>query len=231
MNKTMNKNMRRIATSFIVAGVMMAVPMSANVVKAEEITYGSSATVNESTFTLEEMLTYAIQDEYLAKAEYQAIMTQFETTRPYSNIMLAEDVHIQELLPLFAAYSVEVPVNDAAAKVILPETLQETYSIGVQAEINNIAMYDKFLAQELPEDVRDVFEQLKAASEKHLSAFERANTGTGMGGGRTSATRGKGTAELGNATQGNTNQGNSNRGNTNRGNAGTRVIDGTCIFQ
>jgi len=170
----------------------MVVPMSANVVKAEEVAYGSSGTVNESTFALEEMLTYAIQDEYLAKAEYQAIMTQFETTRPYSNIMLAEDVHIQELLPLFAAYSIEVPVNDAAAKVVLPETLQETYSIGVQAEINNIAMYDKFLAQELPDDVRDVFEQLKAASEKHLAAFERANTGTGLGGGRTSTTRGKG---------------------------------------
>ena len=55
----------------------------------------------------------------------------------------------------------------------MPATLNEANQIGVDAEINNIAMYEKFLEQELPDDVRTVFEKLKDASENHLAAFEK----------------------------------------------------------
>jgi hypothetical protein len=34
-------------------------------------------------------------------------------------------------------------------------------------------MYESFLKQDLPQDVRDVFEALMAASEKHLQSFSR----------------------------------------------------------
>ncbi|MCK5008763.1 MAG: DUF2202 domain-containing protein [Spirochaetales bacterium] len=37
--------------------------------------------------------------------------------------------------------------------------------------MDNIAMYESFLQEDLPEDVRDLFERLQQASENHLRAF------------------------------------------------------------
>ena len=134
---------------------------------------GSAAALADKEYTLEEMLTYAIQDEYAAKAEYDAIIKTFNTTRPYTNITKAESTHISLLLPLFETYGVTVPTNDAAQNITLPTTLAETYPIGVEAEINNIVMYESFLKQDLPTDVANVFAYLQNASENHLSAFEK----------------------------------------------------------
>ena len=50
--------------------------------------------------------------------------------------------------------------------------LTESYQAGVNAEVNNIAMYETFLDQNLPDNVRVVFESLMHASENHLRAFQ-----------------------------------------------------------
>ncbi len=147
---------------------------------------GSAAVTDGQTYTIEQMLTYALQDEYMAQAEYEAIMQAFGVSNPYANIVKAELTHQEELLPLFAAYGITVPENTAAASVVLPATLQEAYEIGVQAEINNIAMYQAFLAQsDVPDDVRLVFDELINGSQSHLEAFTRnaEKTGLGMGNG------------------------------------------------
>lgn len=34
-------------------------------------------------------------------------------------------------------------------------------------------MYEKFLAQDIPDDIREVFEELMNASKNHLEAFKR----------------------------------------------------------
>ncbi|HPJ01757.1 MAG TPA: hypothetical protein PKU80_02825 [Candidatus Limiplasma sp.] len=136
--------------------------------------FGSAAVTEGQTYTLEQMLTYAMQDEYMAQAEYAAIQEAFGVTNPYANIMQAELVHQQLLQPLFEAYGIAVPENTAAQNVVIPETLAETFAIGVQAEINNIAMYEAFLAQgDVPEDVQAVFNFLIRASQSHLNAFTR----------------------------------------------------------
>lgn len=136
--------------------------------------FGAAALVEGQVYTVEQMLTYAIQDEYLAQAEYKAIIAAFNADRPFSNIMKAEATHVEHLLPLFAAYKIPVPADTAVEHVVMPASLQESYETGVTAEVHNIAMYETFLKQEgLPEDVKDVFELLKKASESHLSAFQR----------------------------------------------------------
>ena len=136
--------------------------------------FGAAAVKEGETYTIEQMLTYAIQDEYLARAEYDAIIERFGVDRPFTNIKKAEGTHIEHLLPLFAAHSIAVPADTAVEHVVLPETLEEIYQIGVNAEIHNIGMYEAFLKQEgLPEDVKDVFEALKKASASHLQAFQR----------------------------------------------------------
>lgn len=165
------KKSRRILSAALLS---LALLTSAATALGAEADYGAPAAKADLSLTLEEMLTYSIQDEYLAEAEYVKILAEFGQVRPFSNIVMAEGRHIAMLEPLFASYGFTVPVNEAAGRIELPETLVESFQAGVTAEILNIEMYDRFLKETLPEDVRLVFERLKAASENHLAAFERA---------------------------------------------------------
>ena len=136
---------------------------------------GAKAALADANPDLTAMLTYAIQDERIAQAEYQAILDKFGSVRPFSNIIRAEVAHIGYLEDLFAAHKIAVPADTTPAQQA-PRDLAAALEAGRQAEIDNIAMYDRFLARQLPADVRQVFEQLKAASQNHLRAFT-ANPG------------------------------------------------------
>lgn len=119
------------------------------------------------------MLTYAIQDEYLARGEYVAIMGKFGEVSPYANIKKSEDTHISFLTELYKAYGLALPMDDSKSHTMIPANLLEAAKTGVQAEIDNIAMYENFLGQSLPLDVLEVFTTLKSASESHLAAFQK----------------------------------------------------------
>ena len=175
----MNKHIKTLTASLLTVAILG----TTGLVMAEENAIGAKAASEDKSYTLTEMLTYAIQDEYLAKAEYALIIDTFDISRPFTNIMRAEDRHIEELLPLFEAHGVPVPEIDTASHTAIPATLAETFAIGVDAEVKNIAMYDTFLEQDLPDDVRAVFENLKNGSVSHLAAFERgvSNDGTQPG--------------------------------------------------
>ena len=140
---------------------------------AAEADYGAAAAKDAQNYTMAEMLTWAIQDEYLARAEYAQIMDTFAVDRPFSNIAKAEETHISLLTPLFETYGAALPDDEGDAHVVLPESLVQAYETGVTAEINNIAMYEAFLQHDLPQDVQDVFTVLRDASQNHLAAFER----------------------------------------------------------
>lgn len=138
---------------------------------AESAGYGSEGALADKALTLQKMLTYAIQDEYLARAEYGYILKTFGNQRPFSNIIKAEEAHISELTPLFKAYGAELPKDIASERVAKAESIADALKAGEAAEVNNIAMYDAFLKQELPADVKTVFESLRKASVNHLAAF------------------------------------------------------------
>ena len=135
--------------------------------------FGSESAMETEDMTLENMLNYAIEDEYLARAEYELIMEEYDIERPFSNIKRAEERHIEILKPLFEEYGFEIPEDVASEYVIIPDSLEEIFEIGIQAEIDNIAMYEKFLETDLPEDVERVFIYLRDGSINHLEAFER----------------------------------------------------------
>lgn len=136
--------------------------------------FGAKGALQDSSITLEEALVYAIQDEYLAQARYDAVISKFGSIRPFSNIKASEQRHITALLSLFQKYNVKIPPNNAKQYVSGPDTLKDAFTQGVQGEIENIAMYDKFVAiPSLPQDVKMVFTQLGAASKNHLRAFRR----------------------------------------------------------
>lgn len=123
--------------------------------------------------TLEQMLSFAIEDEYLARGEYQKIIETFGSRKPYSNIVKAEARHISWLEPLFKKYGFALPADKGMESAVLPASYIETFPVGVAAEVANIAMYEGFLKQDLPSDVKNVFVLLRDASKNHLAAFQK----------------------------------------------------------
>lgn len=135
--------------------------------------FGANGALMDTDLSIIDMLTYAIQDEYLAHAEYAEIIAIYGDQNPYNNIIEAESTHIASLTSIFETYDIALPQDDAVSYLIIPVSLLEAAQTGVQAEISNIAMYDLFLSYDLPDDIRAVFDSLKAASESHLLAFEK----------------------------------------------------------
>jgi len=191
------KNIKRILTLALVVIVGLS-----GLAYADD--FGAEGAANDDSWTVGEMLEYAIEDEYMAKAEYEALIEEFGDIRPFTNIIKAEQRHIEMLLPLFEKYEVEMPVDDAADRALLPETLEETFAIGVEAEIKNIDMYKAFLQTDLPEDIELTFERLMRASESHLRAFERNDGGT-IGLGNPNNQKGGRDSQRGNRSNGNNN--------------------------
>lgn len=155
-----------VVLNMLIAGCFFVLPAMA------ESGFGAAGAEADSSRTLEEMLNYAIEDEFAARAEYEMIIAEYGEIRPFTNIIRAEESHIAQLIPLFHQFGFEVPEDASGSFVVVPESLKNAFEIGIEAEIVNIAMYESFLEGDLPDDVRDVFEYLKAGSENHQRAFE-----------------------------------------------------------
>jgi hypothetical protein len=153
-------------SSAVALGAVLALPIMASAVNVQAI-------------SIEDMLVYAMQDEVSAKAEYEALIEEFGSVRPITNILRAELRHIDALTPLLEAYGVDI--GDFVPTTAVPSSLDEAYQIGVDAEIKNIALYQSYLATELPEDVAAVFNRLATASTHHLDAFQRQLDSEGTG--------------------------------------------------
>ncbi len=222
----MKKQIKKIASAILAVGILASgVTTTATVYAANEGT-GATGALVDSDYTIEEMLQYAMEDEYLAQAEYNQILETYGTQRPFSNIINAEAYHISLLEPLLEEYEVTLPAKDWESLVSIPDSLEAAYAIGVTAEENNIAMYEAFLKETLPDEVKAVFENLLNASEKHLAAFTRQIDGTCSMNGNTSATcngtcDGTGT-QSGKNTNGMRQNGQGNRG-ANRGSCFTEA--------
>lgn len=183
--------MKHLKTALIL--VMLAMFALVPALSQAEAATGAAATADGQTYTLEQMLTYALQDEYAARAQYTAILAAYGNGAPFANTLRAEETHVNELLALFAAHGLVAPADTAAGTAKAPATLAEAYAAGVAAETANIAMYARFLAQtDLPADVSAAFTTLSNASQNHLAAFTRSGSrnGQGQGAGRTDGTYG-----------------------------------------
>ncbi len=135
--------------------------------------YGAKGALNDTSLTLPQMLTYALQDEHLAQSRYKNVLQTFGDIRTFARIKEAELRHIYALLPLFEKYQVPIPEDISQSFVKTPGNVKSAFAASVEGEVDNIAMYEKFLAYELPNDIRMVFTQLLNASQNHLAAFER----------------------------------------------------------
>jgi len=123
----------------------------------------------------EDALRAAIDDEYKAQAVYDSVMDEIGEERPFSRIIIAEGSHISALASLFDKYEIAVPA-DPYGSLDVADNKADNCAIGVQAEIDNAALYrDNLLpaVKDFP-DITSVFTKLMDASQdKHLPAFER----------------------------------------------------------
>ena len=116
----------------------------------------------------------ALDDEYKARATYAAVIERFGAVRPFVNIVAAEDRHARALERLLAKDGLPIPADRWTGRVTAPDSLQQAYALGVRAEIDNRAMYDRLERMTARPDVLRVFGNLRAASQdNHLPAFQR----------------------------------------------------------
>lgn len=131
---------------------------------------------------LEATLAYALDDERRAEATYQAVIDRHGPVRPFVNIIEAERRHAARVIELMRARGFAVPANRWAGKGVSPDTVAEACREGIEAERENIALYDRLLPTVADPEARQVLAALQAASrDNHLPAFERCGGGAGRG--------------------------------------------------
>jgi hypothetical protein len=128
---------------------------------------------------LHQALCEALDDEYKARATYQAVIAAFGPVLPFANVIQSEQRHIDALLSLLAARGLPAIADPYASGLAAPSSIQEACSVGVEAEIENAALYDRLMDAAVgDEEVLWVFHALRRASaECHLPAFRRGLEG------------------------------------------------------
>lgn len=133
-----------------------------------------SARVDENSDIpiISQILRIAVYDEFKAYETYTKIIEKFGLVQPFVNIKEAEAIHYTALIKLMEKYAIDVPINNWASKIEIPNTLIECCEMGVAGEISNIAMYNNLLSYAVEPDIKDVLFRLQAASyNNHLPAF------------------------------------------------------------
>jgi hypothetical protein len=121
------------------------------------------------------MLGKALQEEYKAHYLYASVLEDFPGAMPFTAIAASELRHVEALQMLFTRRQMAPPASVWTTESFDPlAPIQAACAAGVAAEIADAAFYDEYLPRtDLPQDVRNVFTNLKAASlDNHLPAFE-----------------------------------------------------------
>lgn len=129
-------------------------------------------------------LCEALDDEYKARATYRAVIGRFGPVMPFANIVHSEQRHIDALLSLFAKRGWPAPADPWNGRIEAPASIQDACRAGVEAERDNVALYERITAMTTAPDILAVFDALRTASaERHLPAFLRHLEGRGCGSG------------------------------------------------
>ncbi|MFM2279203.1 MAG: hypothetical protein RLZZ444_1434 [Pseudomonadota bacterium] len=142
-----------------------------------------------TNINLEAVLLEALDDERKAEATYGAVIEKFGEVRPFINIIEAERRHSAAIERQMTRLGFAIPANQWQSRGMAPDTLAEACRMAIEAEVENIALYDRLLPAIADDSVRHVLQNLQDASrDNHLPAFrrclERENGGSGSGGAR-----------------------------------------------
>ena len=128
-------------------------------------------------------LRETLQDERLAQAFYNAVISKHGDVRPFTNIVQAEARHATLIEQLMTRHGVTIPTDAVTNVPVVPSSLAECNQYAAKLERDNIKMYDRLLVGVTEPDIRAAFENLREASrQNHLPAFERWSTSSGPAG-------------------------------------------------
>ena len=118
-------------------------------------------------------LQKAILEEYGAFNLYTAVIAQLGSTAPFTQIVKAEQQHVNVLVGQADKYGVAVPVNPGLTPTPEFVSLAGACQAGVKAEIADAALYDNLKLATTHTDLLQVFNNLQRASlNSHLPAFQ-----------------------------------------------------------
>lgn len=133
-------------------------------------------------------LLYMWEEEKMARDVYAAMYTAWGT-QMFENIGVAEQKHMESVAMLLAKYSIEMDGRTDTADEFVDTNLAALYTslvadgkvsqsgavaVGVTIEETDIADLETILEDDtLPYDLRTVYENLLAGSQKHLEAFSK----------------------------------------------------------
>ena len=117
----------------------------------------------------------ALQEEYKAQYLYASVLEDYPGAMPFATIVESEMRHVEALAMLFTRRQTAPPASSWTPGSFPPyATLALACAGGVDAEKEDAAFYTPYLRRtDLPQDVRNVFTNLQAASlNNHLPAFQ-----------------------------------------------------------
>ena len=115
----------------------------------------------------------AILEEYGALNLYNAVIAQFGSVTPFSQIALSEQMHVNALVRQATKYGVSIPVNPGLATTPVFASLESACQAGAAAEIADAALYDELMSGTTHTDLLRVYQMLQSASlSSHLPAFQ-----------------------------------------------------------
>jgi hypothetical protein len=118
-------------------------------------------------------LSQAILEEYGAYNLYTNVISQLGNVYPFSQIVRAEQQHINALSRQAVKYGVAIPANPGLTNAPSFSTLAEACQAGADAEIADAALYGQLKPDVTHSDILQVFNNLQNASlTSHLPLFE-----------------------------------------------------------
>ncbi len=136
----------------------------------------NSAALTPLSDTEAQALHDAILEEYGALNLYQAVIGKIGNIYPFSQIVRAEQQHVNALVRQAVKYGIDAPANPGLSSPISFTTTAEACQAGVDAEKADAALYDELKAVTTHSDLTSVYTRLQSVSlNAHLPAFEACN--------------------------------------------------------
>ena len=118
-------------------------------------------------------LNQAILEEYGALNLYNSAIAQLGNVYPFSQIVRAEQQHINALTRQATKYGISVPANPGLTTPTTFANLAAACQAGTAAEIADAALYDQLNPAVTHTDILQVFNNLQSASlNSHLPMFQ-----------------------------------------------------------
>lgn len=134
---------------------------------------GSGTALTPLSTEEKDALSQAILEEYGALNLYNSVISQLGSVYPFSQIVRAEQQHVNALVRQATKYGVSVPANPGLTNAPAFADLSAACQAGVAAEIADADLYDQLKPDVTHTDILQVFNNLQRASlNSHLTMFQ-----------------------------------------------------------